>query len=236
MELLIGFGWIALYFVGAASLALLFRFLIKIPDEIYRKLLHMILLCSLIVWVVVFTTWWLAVIAAVAFAIIVFPILLIFEKRQKYSQLLTERKHGELKYSLLIVFSMFSIVMSVCWGWLGDKYLVLASVFAWGFGDAAAALIGKRFGKHKITWKITDQKKSWEGTIAMFATALATVLAILLVRGGLMVAGYIVIPIVTAAVCAFVELCSRQGFDTITCPLAAMATILPLVYAFGGLV
>lgn len=35
------------------------------------------------------------------------------------------------------------------WGWLGEKYLIIASVLAWGLGNAAA-LIGKRFGHYYI--------------------------------------------------------------------------------------
>lgn len=42
----------------------------------------------------------------------------------------------------------------------------------WGVGDAAAALIGIPFGKHKIRFRITDGKKSWEGSIAMMAAAM----------------------------------------------------------------
>jgi len=29
-------------------------------------------------------------------------------------------------------------------------------------------------------------------------------------------------------------LCTRGGYDTITCPAAAMAVILPLIHLFGG--
>lgn len=236
IELLIGFGWIALYFACAATIALLCRLFIKIPDEVFRKILHTIMLFSMTIWMIVFQTWWIAVIAAVSFAVIVFPILLLLEKRKNYSEMVTERKKGELKSSLLVVFGMFAVVMCICWGWLGDKYLVLASVYAWGFGDALAALIGKRYGKHKISWKGTDGKKSYEGSLSMLITSLVTVLTILLVRGGLSIAGYIIIPVATALICTLVELYTKDGFDTITCPFSAMATLLPLVYLFGGLV
>ena len=45
---------------------------------------------------------------------------------------------------------MFMLAVGVCWGRLGDRNLALASIFAWGPGDAAAALVGKRYGKNKI--------------------------------------------------------------------------------------
>ena len=232
---LYGARTLLLYFVCAAVPALLCRKLIRIPDELFRKILHCILLGSLPVFVFAFDVWWRAAVASVAFAVVVYPILAWFERFRGYSELTTERKKGELKESLLLVFAMFAVVIAVCWGWLNDRYLVLASVYAWGFGDAAAALVGKTWGKHKIRFGPADGKKSAEGTAAMFAVSLVSVTVILLLRGGLSTAGYLVVPVVTAFVSALAELCSRDGHDTVICPLSAMAVLLPLMYLFGGL-
>ena len=129
---------------------------------------------------------------------------------------------------------MFAVVIVVCWGWLGDKMLVLASIYAWGFGDAFAALIGKRFGKHKINWNYINGKKSWEGTTSMFLVSFLSVTVILMIRGGLHPVECIIIAVVTAVVSAAVELYTPNGMDTVTCPFAAMAVILPLIQLFGG--
>lgn len=64
----------------------------------------------------------------------------------------------------MLVYTMFAVVVTICWGFFGDKNLALVSLYAWGFGDAAAALIGKKFGKHKIKAPMLDGKKSYEGT------------------------------------------------------------------------
>lgn len=229
-----GTGCVLLYYIIAASTALTCRFFFKIPDEIFRKTLHSILLFSFLVFVVAFETWWMAVILAVAFAIVVYPILAFFERFKGYSQLTTERKSGELKTSLLWVFGMFAVIATICWGWLGDKYLVLASIYAWGFGDALAALIGKRFGKHKIKWKYTDGKKSVEGSLAMFLTSFVSVAIILIYRGEMNIMAYVLIPLVVALVSTLAELCSKNGMDTVICPLSAMVVLLPLIYVFGG--
>ena len=109
---------------------------------------------------------------------------MLLERIERFSEFITERKKGELKSSLLLVFGMFAFIITVCWGLLGDPYLVLASVYAWGFGDAAAALIGKRFGKHKIRWKYTDGKKSAEGSTSMYVLSFVTVCIILMCLGG----------------------------------------------------
>ena len=233
-EVVRSFAAVVLYFVIAASSALLLRKLISVPDEVFRKLLHMILLGSLAVWVAVFDVWWMAALTAVLFAVAVYPLLALGERVKGYSRLLTERKSGEIKRSLLVVFFMFALVVCVCWGWLGDKILVLASIYAWGFGDAAAALVGKRFGKHKLQWKKIDGRKSAEGTFAMFAVSLCSVAVLLMLQGGLPWYGVAVTALVTAAVSAAVELYTPGGMDTITCPLAAMAVLLPLVRLLGG--
>ena len=234
-ELINGFGNIAIYFIICATVALLLRFMIKIPNEIFRKLLHFILLGSLLVFVFGFATWYAAVSASLIFAAVVYPILWLCEKFKAYSEITTERKKGELKTSLLLVFGMFALVMAVCWGLLDDKQLVLASVYAWGFGDAFAALIGKRFGKHKIEWKHINGKKSWEGTIAMFWVSFISVMIILVLRGGLGMADYMIISVMTAFISAAVELYTPNGMDTVTCPLAAMAVLLPLIWLLGGI-
>ena len=223
-----------IYFICAAAPALLCRAFIRIPDELFRKILHCILLGSLPVFVFGFDTWWRAAAASVAFTVVVYPILAWFERFRGYSELTTERKKGELKESLLLVFAMFAVVISVCWGWLNDRYLVLASVYAWGFGDAAAALVGKRWGRHKIRFGPADSHKSVEGSTAMFVVSMISVEIVLLLRGGLGLAGYIVIPVVTAFISALAELCSKDGHDTVICPLSAMVVLLPLIYLFGG--
>ena len=67
----------------------------------------------------------------------------------------------------------------------------------------------------------------------MFIVSFLSVLVVLLTNGK--VAWYASLPIavLTAAVCAVVELFTRNGMDTLTCPLAAAAVILPLVHLWG---
>lgn len=233
-EFWLGTGCLLIYFAICASSAFILRIMTQVPNEVFRKILHGILLGSLLVWVLVFKTWWIAVLSVVVFEVTVYPILLLAERLKGYSQLVTERKAGELKSSLLIVFSMFAVVLCVCWGWLGDKILVLACVYAWGFGDAAAALVGKRFGRHPLEGKHIEGRKSVEGSLAMFAVSLLSVFVILMMRGDLSWPSVLLVATVTAAVSALVELFSMHGNDTIFCPLAAMTVMLPLLHLLGG--
>lgn len=232
-QILQGTGILIVYFVIMASCAIGSRFLIKIPDELFRKILHCILLGSLFMFTVVYEKWWISAIAAIIFEIIVYPILVFLERFKNFSKITTERKKGELKNSLMIVFTMYAVVVAVCRGLVGDKYLALASIYAWGFGDAAAALVGKKFGKHKIGWKYTDGKKSIEGSLSMFAVSFMSVSIILSNRGGLSGIAVVIISFITAGVSTLAELYSKNGNDTIICPMSAMMVLIPLVYLLG---
>lgn len=233
-EFITGFGMLIGYFAVCAAGALALRQLAAVPAEVFRKTLHIILLGSIFVLTYGFQTWWVSAIAAVVFIATVFPILALAERIPRYSELLTERKHGEIKSSLVVVFVMFAVLICVCWGWLEEKYLVIASVLAWGLGDAAAALVGKRFGQHHITGRLVDGRKSLEGSLAMFLVSFVSVMVVLLINGSVAWCDCIPIALVTAVVCTVVELYTRGGMDTITCPFAAAAILIPLVHLCGG--
>ena len=51
------------------------RWLIKIPNELFRKILHFILLGSYIPFAFAFETWWLSVLLTVILEILIYPAL-----------------------------------------------------------------------------------------------------------------------------------------------------------------
>lgn len=230
-----GFGVLLAYFAIAATCALLLRVSFDLPREVYRKTLHGILLFSLPVFLYAFPTWALSSVAALVFVILVYPLLSWGEQLERYSDVLTERKGGEIKMSLVLVFLMFASIISICWGWLGDRLLAAACIAAWGFGDAAAALVGKRYGRHPLQGRLIEGRKSLEGTLTMFVVAFLSVLIIMLVRGGLTWQQCIAVAALAAAATAAVELFTLGGFDTLTCPLAAASVIVPLSVMWEGL-
>ncbi len=233
---LLNFLKLVLYFVICIILALSIRLFTKVPNEVYRKTLHFIVLGATFVFLYVFDTWYSAVLAALTFAILVFPILSLAERFKGYSNILAERKKGELKRSLISVFAMFSIVISMTWGLLGERYIALAVILGWGVGDAAAALIGKRFGKRYLEGKFVDGKKTLEGTLAMFVSSFIVIILILIFHIRLPWYGYLTVAFLTAIVNSLVELNTKHGYDTITCPLGSLLIILPLLYIWGVLI
>lgn len=212
--------------VGVTMLA---RNLFSIPDELFRKALHFILLGAYIPLVFAFETWWMAAIFAATLIIILFPALSIAGKIPMFSAFMNERKKGEFKSSMVLAVGMMAFSVTICWGLFADKYLVLASIYAWGIGDGLAALVGKRFGKHKIKWKMADGKKSVEGSLTMFLCNLVSVCTVLLIRGGIGVTMCFVIALLAALVCTLAEMCAKDGWDTVICPVSAMIVIIPMV-------
>ena len=137
LEFIKDYGILLGYFAVCALSAFALRRFTSVPDEVFRKTLHIIVIGSVFVWVYAFETWWISAIAAILFILMVYPILAFAERIPSYSELLTERKSGEIKSSLVVVFIMFAVLICLCWGWIGEKYLIIASVLAWGLGDAA---------------------------------------------------------------------------------------------------
>lgn len=208
--------------------------LFPISAELQRKLIHFTAVGVFITWLYAFPDWKTSVFAMILAAAAVTILLLLLEKTSVFpilSKLTNERKQGELRKSIAAAGLMFVIVASVCWGYFGQRSLALACILAWGPGDAAAALVGKRFGKMKIG---RTKKKSLEGSLSMFATSWICVFLVLL--------GYRVFPFltalavsfVTAFVTAVVELEVLSGYDTLFCPLAAMV-VLCLGYFLAGI-
>ena len=130
------------YIAVAVGIMFVARKLITIPDELFRKILHFILLGAYIPLCFAFDKWWMATAFALSLIVILFPALFFAQKLPMFSAFVNERKKGEFKSSMVYAVGMMAFSIAVCWGLFGDKYLVLASIYAWGVGDALAALIG----------------------------------------------------------------------------------------------
>ena len=233
-ELLHGASVFALYVLPAGGVMLLVRRFTRIPDELFRKLLHFILLGAYIPLQYAFRTWWASAGFAAGLILLLYPVLALAGKIPAFSSFVNERKKGEFKSSMVLALVTMVMSISVCWGFFGDKLLTLACVYAWGVGDAFAALIGKQFGKHKTKLPLADPRKSWEGSAAMFLSAVVSVLIVLLVRGGLGFGACLMIALLAALATTYVELITKDGLDTITCPAIAMVVIIPLIKILGG--
>lgn len=236
VEFLNGFGVLILYYMLFIVVVLFTRRFFAPKSEIFRKLLHIGALFSIFVFLFAFSIWWHAVTAGVALSLLIFLVLHFAERFKSFDTLLVQRKPNEVKWSMIQMFAAFGIVISVSKGIFDSNALAIASLFTWGFGDAAAALVGKRFGKHKLEGKMIEGTKSIEGCVAMTAASFCICAVVLLCKG--FVSWYISIIAAAAAgiVGAIVELYTRNGADTITVPLATLVVLSVILWIFGGLV
>jgi phytol kinase len=234
---LIGFGLFIAYFVIAALLALLTKKHLQITSEVFRKMLHIVITLSILPLLKLFSAWYMAVLAAFLLVLIMYPVLAKAENTTFYKRLAPERTGGEFKRSLVIIQLSFTILIAVFWGLLGIDYhyIAVVAVMAWGFGDAAAALVGKAFGRRRILHRRIEGGKTYEGTLAMYVVAGLAVFFTLLVYAGQSWQLSLAVAALVAPVSATVELFSNRGMDTLTVPLATAFTTLSLVSLFSFL-
>lgn len=219
-------------FFGALVLVIIFVLFRNFPKDVFRKLLHFVAFTSLVEMTLIADTWYYAMLTTALFASAVYPVLGRFETKSWYSSLFVEKKKGEIKKSLVLFFGMYALLIGVCWGLFGKRNTAIVSFLMWGVGDAAAALIGRRFGRHRVKLKYADRNKSWEGSSAMLLSSFLIGAAGMLLSGETMWYRVVFHPLIAAPFAAYTELVSRNGNDTVTVPVVTAAVLLILSYIF----
>ncbi len=216
-----------------ASILIVIRFTVKVPDYVFRKLLHIVAFTSILPLAYSTNIWWIAVAVEVFFLILVIAVLRFFEKYPFYKELFVEKARHEVIISFIALFSMIALMLSVFWGGLGaeHKYIAVAAIMAWGPGDAAAAIVGKNFGKHKLQGKMIEGTKSVEGSASMAITSFVCVLPILLLMSYHPWYISLAFAAAIAPVASLTELFTKKGWDTITVPIvSALVLCLSLIW------
>jgi phytol kinase len=118
--------------------------------------------------------------------------------------------------------------------------LAAAGVMAMTWGDALAAVVGKRWGRHRYA-VAGHGSRSYEGSLAMFvASTLAMALTLLLLPGSALSPGAVALSagavllaaLLAAATATLAEGLSPAGTDNLSVPLlaaAALALVYPLL-------
>ncbi len=219
-ETLVTFGRYVVYIASFAMVLILLRAILCIPKDIFRKLLHIAAFTSSIFVVLTGGNWIADTLTLVLFAAVVYPVLSLAEHWSGFGGLFVEKKPGEVRNSLLLLFLSQAVFVALSCGLIGKPYIVIASTAAWGLGDIAAAWVGRPFGKHKIRLKIADPGKSWEGSAAMAAVSALACFTVLLSLRVCPVTTAVFVSLAIGVVSAFAEMCSRGGMDTVTVPAA----------------
>jgi len=196
--------WLGLVFLASE---ILHRF--KQDPELVRKVVHIgtghVLL---IAWWLQIPTW-LCVSAGVTFTAIA-----LASHHTNILPMLNDvgrKTYGVFYYALSI-----TVLVALLWDHHPQYAVIGVMVMSWG--DGMAALIGKRFGKH--TFIYMGNKRSLEGSLAMFVTSLIVMLGIF-ASGHSLSARDVGVAIPVAAIAAMLEAFSPGGTDNLSVPLAS---------------
>ena len=222
------------YIVVFAAVLLVVRFTTKVPDYIFRKLLHLVAFTSILPLVLCTEVWWIAAAVEILFLVIVIVVLRFFEGFSFYKKLFVEKEKHEVLSSFIHLFVLMTVLIAVFWGGFGaeHKYIIVAAIMAWGPGDAVAAIVGKKFGKHKLQGKMIEGVKSVEGSVGMAIAAFLCVLPVLITMSGLLWYSALFFSVLIAPIASLTELYTKKGFDTVTVPFVS-ALILCLTMIWG---
>jgi uncharacterized membrane protein YfcA/dolichol kinase len=222
------------FIVALATLLIIVRFATKVPDYIFRKLLHFVAFTSILPLAFSTEIWWIAVAVEIFFLIIVIVALRCFESFSFYKGLFVEKAKHEVIISFISLFGLMTLMLAFFWGVLGaeHKYVAVAAIMAWGPGDAVAAIAGKNCGKHKLEGRMIEGVKSVEGSIGMAVTSFVCTMPILVILSPMPWYVALIFSAVIAPIAAITELFTKKGWDTITVPIAS-ALVLCLALIFG---
>ncbi len=165
-----------------------------------------------------FTSPWAAIVPPAAFVLINY----ISYRRNLFQAMESDDKSNVGT----IVFPLAFILMTLIF-FERSKALFVASLMPLTWGDSFAAIVGRRWGRHR--YAIAGATRSWEGTLAMLALSFVSVAVTLLVFGW-PADSAVLYAALMAGVAAFAEAISPAGLDNLTIPGAGV-----LLWALIGL-
>lgn len=186
----------------------------KVNDEGARKIIHIGVSNWWIMAMILFTNpWWASV------APLTFIILNYISYRKNLFAAMERNGNGNLgtvyfPISLLVLSLLtFSSLLPVS----QPQFIGAVGILVMGYGDGFAAVIGKKYGKHR--WK---SGKSVEGSLTMFIASFVVTLTLAVVSTvtpSLVIAGLLAFGV--AAVATLLEAYTPYGFDNLTVPLGS---------------
>lgn len=203
---------------------------LKISPRSSRKFLHM-MIGNLPFIIPFFTLSFFPTLVAAPFIIVTFlatpysPFKNVNKKLKGLSEI-TEEGH---RWALV-----FYAISYTCLAFLfaQKSYVIAAGILPMAYGDAAASIVGEKFGRHK--YKLVA-KKSLEGSAAMFLISL-TILGVSMVffsaLYGFSFSSKLLAVVSAAAVATLVEGFSPMGFDNLMVP--AFSVLIFLLYGGGA--
>lgn len=215
------------YATGLLVVASLLRRLFGWLPEFTRKLIHI----GAGMWVfgvlALFDDWKIGI---VPFATFILLNYLFYRYRFIDAMDTADSSPGTVYFALSV-----TLLFGILWrpnGSVDLSPIAVAGVMAMTWGDALAALVGKRIGQHR--YKIWGSDRSWEGSAAMFiASAVAMFLVLWLLPSSSLsplaapsnIGQALWVALVGATAATLVEAVSPHGTDNLSVPLVAAGVI-----------
>lgn len=208
-----------LYVAALIALSQVLRLYFHAPLDITRKIVHVGVGMTALVITTFFRDWSVAIIGPLAFTAINY-----LSYRRKIFQGIELDEQGQLG---TVYFPLsFAILTPLLWS---RPELLAAAFMPMTWGDATAAILGKRFGAHQFS--VFGQVSSVEGSIAMMVFGF-TATALAFVAFGQPPAPSMVTAFVVAVVAMAVEALSPNGIDNLSVPIIS-AVILLILNGYG---
>jgi len=228
---------IIIYYGAVVVGNILLGFVPGYPPEIIRKSYHILGSLSIFLFLYVFETWY---VSAATAAVLFFPgAYLSYVLRQipwiKSKFFDRMPRESQIPRQLFYAGIVFSGLIAFFWGGLGPgwKYHVVTGIVVWGVGDAAAALLGKRYGKRNLPQPLFDEGKSLEGFLAFIVTSWPALIVTWYFIVDLSLPTLLVGSFILSLAGGMVEALTKKGLDTLTIPFTV--SLLSALMAFMGL-
>jgi len=210
-------GVLLVYIYVAILLIITEKILDNVPNDISRKILH-IMVGNIAFLLPLFQTRWVMAFVAAG------PFILFTFLMSPYSPIESMRgKTSGAGHGMGLVY--YAIAWTVlAYLFFDHKEIIAIGILAMSYGDGFASIIGSRYGKHKF--KILGDEKSYVGSISMFVFTLLTVFIALFyyqvsIDDKLIALFYIIF------IATVIEAISPKGLDNLTVPFVA-----PFLYWF----
>lgn len=151
-----GFCLVLCFFVVAELPVILLKFFFKIPFEIMRMMYYMVITLSILPLMMVFSAWYMAILAIFTFLRLFYLALTCKESAETYNHLSVARSNGKFKSSFIIVQLSIALMITLSWGGMGSAGKPLAVVAALVSPVSAAMEFVSRRGHDPISVPISS--------------------------------------------------------------------------------
>ena len=237
-------GYYLAFLIVITALKLIF----PLRREVIRKFYHIFFSFSIFILLYAFRSWLVALVVIILFFLVALLYLTLEEYLFPFKIIDLDRRGNyrirEVSLQIIYIITMQSTLLLVFRYYLNQPYHAAIGVLVWGVGDAAAAVIGKYYGRLNFNGPVLSPAKTYEGTLSLILLSwLTVILAGVLYHSSLIPAflletmpggaGLIFYALLLAVTAGLVEAVSRVGLDTITVPLAvAVISYLSFLFVF----